>query len=91
MYTKDEIIPFAQELANASAAVIRQYFRTDYIVESKDDDSPVTIADRNAEEVMRTIIMERFPDHGILGEEHGHHQPDAVRARRDQDACVHCA
>lgn len=77
MYTKDEIIPFAQELANASAAVIRQYFRTDYIVESKDDDSPVTIADRNAEEIMRKMIQDRYPDHGILGEEHGHFQPDA--------------
>jgi myo-inositol-1(or 4)-monophosphatase len=77
MYTEDELIPFAKELADASAAVIRQYFRTDYIVENKSDDSPVTIADRKAEEVMRALIAARFPDHGILGEEHGHHQPDA--------------
>jgi len=77
MYTQDELMPFAQELADASAAIIRQYFRTDYIVESKADDSPVTIADRNAETIMRTMIMKRYPDHGILGEEYGHHQPDA--------------
>lgn len=77
MLTSDELIPFAKTLADASAAVIRQYFRTDYTVESKADESPVTIADRQAEMVMRTLIAERFPDHGILGEEHGHHQPDA--------------
>ncbi|MCB0122973.1 MAG: hypothetical protein KDE58_12050 [Caldilineaceae bacterium] len=56
MYTPDELIPFAKELADASATVIRQYFRTDYTVESKADDSPVTIADRNAEEAMRKLI-----------------------------------
>jgi len=68
---------FSKELADASAAVIRQYFRTAYTVENKADDSPVTIADREAEEIMRTMIMQRFPDHGILGEEQGHYQPDA--------------
>lgn len=77
MATQDELSSFAKELADASAAIIRQYFRTAYTVESKADDSPVTIADRQAEEVMRAMITKRFPDHGILGEEHGHHQPDA--------------
>lgn len=77
MYTKDELIPFAKELAGASAAVIQRYFRADYQVENKSDDSPVTIADRQAELVMRELIMQRYPDHGILGEEHADHQPDA--------------
>lgn len=77
MLTRDELIPFAKTLADASATVIRQYFRTDYTVESKADESPVTIADRQAEAVMRALITERFPDHGILGEEHGHYQPEA--------------
>lgn len=75
--SQDQLIPFAKELADASAAVIRQYFRTAYEVITKADESPVTIADRRAEEVMRTMIMERFPDHGILGEEHGHYQAAA--------------
>ncbi|MEZ4622382.1 MAG: inositol monophosphatase family protein [Caldilineaceae bacterium] len=65
-------------MAEASAAVIRRYFRTDYVVESKSDDSPVTIADRKAEEVMRALIAQRFPDHGIMGEEFAAHQPDAA-------------
>jgi len=75
--SQDQVIGFAKELADASAAVIRHYFRTDYEVISKADESPVTIADRRAEEVMRDLISQRFPDHGILGEEHGHYQPDA--------------
>jgi fructose-1,6-bisphosphatase/inositol monophosphatase family enzyme len=65
--SQDELIGFAKELADASAGVIRQYFRTNYEVITKADESPVTIADRRAEEVMRTLIMERFPEHGILG------------------------
>lgn len=71
---------FARRLADASAAFIRQYYRQDYQVELKDDLSPVTIADRGAEEIMREMIMREFPTHGVLGEEFGHHQPEA----RDQ-------
>jgi myo-inositol-1(or 4)-monophosphatase len=38
----------------------------------------VTLADTKAEEAMREAIMAAYPDHGILGEEFGHHQPDAT-------------
>jgi inositol-phosphate phosphatase/L-galactose 1-phosphate phosphatase/histidinol-phosphatase len=44
---------------------------------SKSDDSPVTIADRDAETAMREAIRTAFPDHGIIGEEHGREQTDA--------------
>lgn len=40
-------------------------------VDCKADASPVTIADKQAEEVMRALIQQTFPDHGIFGEEHG--------------------
>ncbi len=40
-------------------------------VEAKADASPVTIADRQAEEAMRALIVQRFPQHGVFGEEHG--------------------
>jgi histidinol phosphatase-like enzyme (inositol monophosphatase family) len=72
-----ELTEFARALAEASARVIRGYFRSDYEVLSKEDDTPVTRADREAEEIMRQMITERFPHHGILGEEHGHFQPEA--------------
>jgi inositol-phosphate phosphatase/L-galactose 1-phosphate phosphatase/histidinol-phosphatase len=67
----DEFIALAGQLADASGAIIRPYFRTPISVDTKADDSPVTIADREAETVMRTIIEDAYPDHGIFGEEHG--------------------
>ncbi len=76
-HTPEDLIKFSKQLADASAAIIRQYFRSGYAVELKADASPVTIADRGAEAIMRQMIMKEFPDHGILGEELGRHQPDA--------------
>jgi len=49
----------------------RKYFGKPIRIERKSDDSPVTKADREAEEVMREEISRLFPDHGILGEEYG--------------------
>jgi myo-inositol-1(or 4)-monophosphatase len=72
-----EFLPFLHELAAVSAAVIRPYYLHGTAVEIKGDDTPVTAADRRAEEVMRLLIMHRYPDHGILGEEFGPHRPDA--------------
>src|SRR5262245_14572708 len=68
---------FARHLATISAAVIKPYFRSDFQVNIKADKSPVTIADMKAEEIMREEIMRAFPEHGILGEEFGNHQPEA--------------
>ncbi len=68
---------FARYLADLSARAIKPYYRTNVTVETKADQSPVTIADREAEQVMRQAIMQAYPEHGILGEEFGHHQPDA--------------
>jgi myo-inositol-1(or 4)-monophosphatase len=68
---------FAKHLADVSGVIISSYFRTPISIESKSDSSPVTIADKKAEELMREEIMAEFPDHGILGEEFGEHNPDA--------------
>jgi len=64
-----QFIAFAGELAHASAEIIRKHFRTSLAVEQKSDHTPVTVADRQAEEVMRRLIWEKYPGHGILGEE----------------------
>lgn len=47
------------------------YFGTGVDVDMKSDDSPVTIADVKAEELIRSRLEAAFPDHGIVGEEHG--------------------
>ena len=69
---------FLAELATASAEVILPYYGCrDVGLELKSDASPVTIADRRAEEVMRGLIERRYPDHGIVGEEFGTVRGDA--------------
>lgn len=70
--------PFAAELAERSGEFIRPFYRQEnLVIETKSDESPVTRADRGAEELMRGMIAEQFPDHGILGEEFGSDRVDA--------------
>jgi len=68
-----ELISLAHEVAEAAAAVTSKYFRTQIPVDVKSDDSPVTLADREAEAAMRELITRRFPHHAIFGEEAGYH------------------
>jgi myo-inositol-1(or 4)-monophosphatase len=68
---------FCKVLAEASANVIKKHFRTGVTVESKADNSPVTIADKKSEEVMRELITKKYPDDGIFGEEFGETNRDA--------------
>ena len=61
----------AERLADAARPISLAYFRAGVAYDVKADTSPVTVADREAETVMRRLIGEAYPDHGILGEEHG--------------------
>ena len=70
-------VALAERLADAAGPVIARHFRTRVDVDDKDDASPVTIADRQAEERMRAILEAEVPDHGILGEEYGTVRGDA--------------
>jgi histidinol phosphatase-like enzyme (inositol monophosphatase family) len=63
---------FMLELAAQSGDFIRPFFaQPGLAVEFKEDESPVTQADRGAEELMRGLIARKFPAHGIVGEEFG--------------------
>jgi myo-inositol-1(or 4)-monophosphatase len=68
---------FARNLAELSGKIIKSYFRSDITIDTKADMSPVTIADKKAEELMRNLIMKNYPDHGIIGEEFGSHNEKA--------------
>ncbi len=69
---------FLKELALQSGDFIRPYFANPSLaVEFKADHSPVTAADRGAEELLRSLISAKFPSHGIIGEELGNDRPDA--------------
>lgn len=72
-------IVLAHRLAEAAGAAIRPHFRSDLSAERKVDASPVTIADRAAEEAMRRIIKAEHPRDGIIGEEFGEEQGGSGR------------
>ncbi|MCH7827472.1 MAG: histidinol-phosphatase [Bacteroidetes bacterium] len=72
-----EIKKFIKHLASLSQKEILKYFRTEIKIDTKADNSPVTIADKNAEEIIRKEIEKEFPSHGILGEEFGEINKDA--------------
>ncbi len=70
--------PFLGKLVESSQAIILPFFGSESLeVETKSDSTPVTIADRKAEEVMRSLIKSAYPRHGIVGEEMGEENPDA--------------
>ena len=73
----DDFIAFAGELADANGEHARGYFQTPFEVVHKADNSPVTVADKDGEELMRRMIRERFPAHGIMGEEFAPEGEDA--------------
>jgi len=67
-----ERMKFAVEIAREAGAVTRRYFRRDdLVVDRKSDQSPVTIADKSAEELLRSRIGGRFSTDAIIGEEFG--------------------
>ena len=70
---------FVNELATASGDTILPFFRTALAIDNKKSGGfdPVTVADRAAEDAMRALIRQNFPEHGILGEEYGTERGDA--------------
>ena len=72
-----EYLNFANKLADAAGITSMEYFRTSLSIDNKSDESPVTIADKNTELKIRSLIENEYPDHGILGEEFDSVNPDA--------------
>lgn len=64
-------IDLALRLADAAGAAIRPRFRAELGLETKEDASPVTLADKEAEAAMRRLLIAERPMDGILGEEEG--------------------
>ena len=72
-----EYIKFANKLADAAGITSMEYFRTSLSIDNKSDESPVTIADKNTELHIRSMIEKKYPNHGILGEEFDSINPEA--------------
>lgn len=77
--TAVDLAAFVDRMAAASGEAILPFFRTSLGVDDKGgrDFDPVTEADKASESVMRALIRETFPDHGVIGEEHGVDRADA--------------
>ncbi len=75
MYAKE--LDLAERLVDCARTSVLSYFRKPLNIDTKKDESPVTIADRETEKAMRVLIEESFPEHGILGEEFGSIRTDA--------------
>ena len=75
-----ELDDFLVGLNRATSSVILPLFRADHGLEDKGKGGafdPVTEADRGAEAAIRKLVSERYPDHGVIGEEYGEDRPDA--------------
>lgn len=72
-----DLVQIAHAALNASGAAIRPYFRVGLGADDKSDESPVTAADRRAEEVLRAFLVQATPEFGIIGEEFPAHNSDA--------------
>jgi myo-inositol-1(or 4)-monophosphatase len=71
MSATTDYLEVALAAADAAAEAVRPYFRMGLVADDKADDSPVTLADRAAEQAMRAVLAARCPEHGIIGEEFG--------------------
>jgi myo-inositol-1(or 4)-monophosphatase len=67
----------AEAALDAAGAAIRPHFRVGLAADDKSDESPVTVADREAEAILRQHLLAAFPEFGIIGEEFPAHRPDA--------------
>jgi histidinol-phosphatase len=71
-----EFLAIALQAAESARESILSYYNGDFDIEIKSDQTPVTVADRSAEQIIRKIITAAFPDHGIFGEEFGAENKD---------------
>ena len=67
----EELLGFLDILGDTAREVARRYFRGAIVVDRKSDETPVTIADRETEQQLRRMIQDKFPGHGVIGEEFG--------------------
>ena len=61
----------ALEAARDAAAIIHRHYHSQPEVRIKADGSPVTLADEQAEEAIKAVLIKAFPAHDFLGEETG--------------------
>jgi len=73
----DAYVDLAHKMADVAGEIVRSYFRQSYDIVTKPDATPVTEADRAAEQAIRVVLEQHEPTHGIFGEEFGSVRDDA--------------
>jgi len=68
---QSEFLIVGLEAVKKAEDIIMKYYHGEFDIELKADETPVTVADREAENIIIKTIQETFPDHGFLGEEFG--------------------
>jgi len=66
---KSPYLPVAIQAVKAAEKIILQHYQSNLAVQTKADMTPVTIADQQAEEIIKQTILAAFPDHTFFGEE----------------------
>lgn len=69
MKNKSKQLQTAIKAAKEGEKVIRKYYQTDFNIKTKENNTPFTKADEETEEVIRGVLADKFPEHGIIGEE----------------------
>ena len=73
----DRKIEFSEFLADEARKVLIPYYRKQFAVETKADATPVTQVDQDVEKVLRKLIQNNYPEHGVVGEEYGEERQNA--------------
>lgn len=73
----EDILDAAVDIAEEASTISLSYFRQPILIETKENHTPVTVADKKTEEFIRSELIKAFPGFGILGEEFGEESPNA--------------
>jgi histidinol-phosphatase len=78
--SRSDDLKLAMLLADAADEItLARYQSLDLVITTKEDNSPVTDADKAAEDVIRNLLAKNRPEDGILGEEFGSNAEDSKR------------
>ncbi|HSE41723.1 MAG TPA: inositol monophosphatase family protein, partial [Acidobacteriota bacterium] len=72
----NHFLEFAIDACTQAGKITLEYYQKHFEIETKSDQSPVTIADRKSEQKIRELIQKYFPSHAIIGEEYGGNKSD---------------
>ena len=76
-YIRDQFLSFGKSFLDKSGVILREKFKKNFNIESKDDGTFVTEIDKEIESLFLEKLQETFPDHGVIGEEFGSYNSES--------------